>query len=120
MVRIATDSIYIRREALYKIENVSAFFKQVKRSLNHRFRDDLLQSLDKGEVDTSKFQCSHKIPFCAMCGAGVYYGKEAVKKFIKKVMVHEVNRKLSYLSCNEHKPFVCAICFGEWYFRLGS
>ena len=120
VVRIATDSIYIRREVLYKIENVSAFFKQAKRSLNHRFRNDLLQSLDKGGADTSKFQCPHKIPSCAMCGAGGYYSKEAVKEFIKEVMVHYVNRKLSYLSCNEHKPFVCAICFWEWYFRLGS
>jgi len=74
----------------------------------------------KNSADTSKFQCPHKIPSCAMCGAGVYYGKEAVKEFIKEVMVHYVNRKSSYLSCNEHKPFVCAICFGEWYFRLGS
>ena len=55
-----------------------------------------------------------------MCGAGGYYSKEAVKEFIKEVMVHYVNRKSSYLSCNEHKPFVCAICFGEWNFRLGS
>ncbi|CAG8856360.1 35155_t:CDS:2, partial [Gigaspora margarita] len=30
VVRIATDSIYIRKEALYKIENVPAFFKQEK------------------------------------------------------------------------------------------
>ena len=60
VVRIATDSIYIRREALYKIENVSAFFKQAKHSLNHRFQDD-----------TGKFQCPHKIPSCAMCEAGV-------------------------------------------------
>src|SRR5438046_5506586 len=30
VVRIATDSIYIRKEFLYKIENVSAFFKQAK------------------------------------------------------------------------------------------
>ena len=109
VVRIATDSIYIQREALYKIENVSAFFKQAKHSLNYRFQDD-----------TGKFQCPHKIPSCAMCGAGGYYSKEAVKEFIKEVMVHYVNRKSSYLSCNEHKPFVCAICFGEWYFRLGS
>ncbi len=120
MVRIVTDSIYIRREVLYKIENVSAFFKQAKRSLNHRFRDNLPQSLDKGGADTSKFQCPHKIPSCAMCGAGGYYSKEAVKEFIKEVMVHFVNRNRVYLSCNEHKPFVCAICFGEWYFRLGS
>ena len=55
-----------------------------------------------------------------MCEAGVYYEKEAVKKFVKKVIVHYVNRKSSYLSCNEHKPFVCTICFGEWYFRLDS
>ncbi|GBC04113.1 hypothetical protein RclHR1_05520001 [Rhizophagus clarus] len=105
---IATDSIYIRKEVLYKIENVSAFFKQAKRPSNH-----------KGGVDTSKFQCLHKAPSCAMCEVGVYYSKEAVKKFIEEVIVHYVNRNQVYLSCNEHKPFVCAVCFREWYFRLG-
>ncbi|CAG8605323.1 5946_t:CDS:2, partial [Acaulospora morrowiae] len=30
VVRIATDSIYVRKEALYKIENTPAFFKQVE------------------------------------------------------------------------------------------
>src|SRR5436190_22469605 len=105
VVRIATDSIYIRKDALYKIENVSAFFKQAKRSLNH-----------KGRADTSKFQCPHKIPSCAMCEAEVFYPKEAVKEFAKEVKVGI----MGYLSCNEHKPFVCAICFGEWYFHLGS
>ena len=113
VIRIATDFIYIQREVLYKIENVSAFFKQAKRSLNYRFQNDLPQFLDKEEADTSKFQCSHKIPSCAMCGAGGYYSKEAVKEFIKEVIVHYVNRESSYLSCNEHKPFVCAICFRE-------
>ena len=109
VVRIVTDSIYIRRDTLYKIENVSAFFKQAKRPLNH-----------KGGADTSKFQYPHKIPSCAMCEAEVFYSKEAVKEFAKEVKVHYVNRITGYLSCNEHKPFVCAVCFGEWYFRLGS
>ena len=67
-------------------------------------------------ADTSKFQYPHKIPSCAMCEAGVFYPKEAVKEFAKEVKV----RITGYLSCNEHKPFVCAVCFGEWYFRLGS
>ncbi|CAB5381272.1 unnamed protein product [Rhizophagus irregularis] len=108
VVRIAIDSIYIRRDVLYKIENVSAFFKQAKRPFNH-----------KGGADTSKFQCSHKIPSCAMCEAGVFYSKEAVKEFAKEVKVHYVNRITGYLSYNEYKPFVCAICFGEWYFHQG-
>uniref|UniRef100_U9SQV8 Uncharacterized protein n=1 Tax=Rhizophagus irregularis (strain DAOM 181602 / DAOM 197198 / MUCL 43194) TaxID=747089 RepID=U9SQV8_RHIID len=108
VVRIATDSIYIRRDALYKIENVSAFFKQAKCPLNH-----------KGGADTSKFQCPHKIPSCAMCEAGVFYSKEAVKEFAKEVKVHYVNRMTGYLLCNKHKPFVYAVCFGEWYFRQG-
>ncbi|CAG8789026.1 17914_t:CDS:2, partial [Racocetra persica] len=30
VVRIATDSIYVQKEALYKIENIPAFFKQVE------------------------------------------------------------------------------------------
>ncbi|PKK75347.1 hypothetical protein RhiirC2_773709 [Rhizophagus irregularis] len=57
-----------------------------------------------GGANTSKFQCPHKIPSCAMCEAGVFYSKEAAKEF-----------------ANEHKPpFVCAVCFREWYFRLSS
>ncbi|CAB5127988.1 unnamed protein product [Rhizophagus irregularis] len=98
-VVIDEDSIYIRRDVLYKIENVSAFFKQAKRPFNH-----------KGGADTSKFQCSHKIPSCAMCEAGVFYSKEAVKEFAKEVKVHYVNRITGYLSYNEYKPFP-----GQWH-----
>ncbi|CAG8765447.1 16365_t:CDS:10, partial [Gigaspora margarita] len=47
VVRIATDSIYVRKEALYKIENVPAFFKQEKA------KDPDL--------------CPHTYPLCAMC-----------------------------------------------------
>jgi len=54
-----------------------------------------------------------------MCKVEVYYRKEAIKKFVKEVMVHYVDRKISYLLCNEHKPFVCAVCFREWYFYQG-
>ncbi len=111
MIRIVTDSIYIRREVLYKIKNVSAFFKQAKQKTSHL--GALQGSQSKNLTDTSKFQCPHKIPSYVMCGARGYYPKEAVKEFIKEVMVHFVNRKLSYLSCNKHKPFVCAICFGD-------
>ncbi|CAG8855699.1 37690_t:CDS:2, partial [Gigaspora margarita] len=46
VVRIATNSIYIRKEALYKIENVPAFFKQEKT------KDPDL--------------CPHTYPLCAM------------------------------------------------------
>jgi hypothetical protein len=67
----------------------------------------------KEGADTSKFQCPHKIPSCAMCGAGVFYSKEAVKEFAKEVKVHYVNRITGYLSCNEHKPFVCAVFLGN-------
>ncbi|GBB86243.1 hypothetical protein RclHR1_12680009 [Rhizophagus clarus] len=55
-----------------------------------------------------------------MCEAGVFYSKEAVEEFAKKVKVLYVNRIMGYMSYNEHKPFVCAVCFGEWYFCLGS
>ncbi|CAI2189895.1 5884_t:CDS:2, partial [Funneliformis geosporum] len=81
---------------------------------------EILRRFGPNEVegaDTSKFQCLHKIPSCAICGAGVFYLKEAVKEFAKEVKVHYVNRIMGYLSCNEHKPFVCAVCFGKWHFR---
>ena len=115
VVRIATDSIYIRREALYKIENVSAFFKQKTKSSNLAGTGSAEGTQGKG----NKFQCPHKIPSCAMCEAGVFYPKEAVKEFAKEVKVHYVNSITGYLPCNKHKPFVCAVCFGEWYFRQG-
>ncbi|CAG8844037.1 31293_t:CDS:2, partial [Gigaspora margarita] len=47
VIRIATDSIYVRKEALYKIENVPAFFKQEKA------KDPDL--------------CPHTYPLCAIC-----------------------------------------------------
>ncbi|CAG8845719.1 12647_t:CDS:2, partial [Gigaspora margarita] len=46
VVRIATDSIYVQKEALYKIKNVPAFFKQEK-----------AKDLDL---------CPHTYPFCTM------------------------------------------------------
>ncbi|CAI2196720.1 14026_t:CDS:2, partial [Funneliformis geosporum] len=49
---------------------------------------EMLRRFGPNEVkgaDTSKFQCPHKIPSCAMCGAGVFYSKEAVKEFAKEV-----------------------------------
>ncbi|CAI2190071.1 5451_t:CDS:2 [Funneliformis geosporum] len=104
-------------QSLYKIENVSAFFKQAKQKTSHLGASQSSQS--KSSADTSKFQCLHKIPSCTMCEAGGYYSTEAVKEFIKEVMVHYMNRKSSYLSCDKHKPFICAICFGKWHFCLG-
>ncbi|RHZ44471.1 hypothetical protein Glove_724g33 [Diversispora epigaea] len=55
VVRIVTDSIYVRKEALYKIENIPAFFKQVEvksDDAEHRISD-------------SSILCSH-YPSCAM------------------------------------------------------
>jgi len=53
VVRITTDFIYIRRKALYKIENVSAFFKQAKQKTS--CLDALQGSQFKNSADTSKF-----------------------------------------------------------------
>jgi len=43
-------------------------------------------SQSKNLIDTSKFQCLHKIPSYAIYRARGYYSKEAVKEFIKEVM----------------------------------
>src|SRR5438045_8539919 len=58
VVRIATDSIYIRKEFLYKIENVPAFFKQAKQKTKKSSQP----------VFTGEFLCSHPFPLrCALC-----------------------------------------------------
>ncbi|CAG8804042.1 5353_t:CDS:2, partial [Racocetra persica] len=66
VVRIATDSIYIRKEALYKIENIPAFFKQV-------------------EVKSDPNLCSH-YPSCAMCTdpEEFFISKSKYAKWIKE------------------------------------
>ncbi|CAG8624811.1 20545_t:CDS:2, partial [Racocetra persica] len=60
VVRIATDSIYIRKEALYKIENVFAFFKQA-----NQLHSNLPKNNSK---NTNKFLYSYcfSIP-CTIC-----------------------------------------------------
>ncbi|CAG8677524.1 614_t:CDS:2, partial [Cetraspora pellucida] len=73
---------YTHLEVLYKIENVSAFFKQAKQKTS--YLDALQDSQSKNSANTSKFQCLYKISFCAICEAEGYYSKEAVKKFIKE------------------------------------
>src|SRR5918911_4426112 len=49
VVRIATDSIYIRREALYKIKNVPAFWRQHQRTKSSQQQPTPGQWRDKGE-----------------------------------------------------------------------
>ncbi|CAG8833559.1 31001_t:CDS:2, partial [Gigaspora margarita] len=68
VVRIATDSIYIRKEALYKIKNVPAFFKQEK-----------AKDLDL---------CPHTYPLCAMCtdSEEFFISKSEYAKWIKEFL----------------------------------
>ncbi|CAG8796902.1 24691_t:CDS:2, partial [Racocetra persica] len=66
VVKIATDSIYIRKEALYKIENIPVFFKQV-------------------EIKSDPNLYSH-YPFCAMCTdpEEFFISKSEYAKWIKE------------------------------------
>ncbi|CAG8718664.1 17759_t:CDS:2 [Cetraspora pellucida] len=66
VIRIATDSIYVQKEALYKIENILAFFKQV-------------------EVKSDPNLCSH-YPSCAMCTdpEEFFISKSEYAKWIKE------------------------------------
>ncbi|CAG8838656.1 17699_t:CDS:10, partial [Gigaspora margarita] len=68
VVRITTDSIYVRKEALYKIKNVSAFFKQEKA------KDSDL--------------CPHTYPLCAMCTdpEEFFISKSEYAKWIKEFL----------------------------------
>ncbi|KAF0413852.1 hypothetical protein F8M41_007715 [Gigaspora margarita] len=68
VVRIATDSIYVRKEALYKIENIPVFFNQV-------------------EVKSDPNLCSH-CPSCAMCSNPEEFliSKSEYAKWIKEFL----------------------------------
>ncbi|CAG8710488.1 13884_t:CDS:10, partial [Racocetra persica] len=68
VVRIATDSIYVQKEALYKIENIPAFFKQV-------------------EVKLDPNLCLH-YPSCAMCSdpEEFFISKSEYAKWIKEFL----------------------------------
>ncbi|CAG8675940.1 979_t:CDS:10 [Cetraspora pellucida] len=97
VVRIATDSIYIRKETLYKIENIPAFFEQV-------------------EIKSDPNLCSH-YPFCAMCTdpEELFISKSEYAKWIKEFL--KTKRPLVKYNCKKHKPFVCRFCFGEWFYK---
>ncbi|CAG8662353.1 8747_t:CDS:1, partial [Paraglomus occultum] len=101
VVRIATDSIYVRKEALYKIENIPAFFKQV-------------------EVKSDRNLCTHR-PSCAMCSDPeelLIFSKSEYAKWIKEFL--KTKRPLVKYDCKRHKPFICRFCFGEWFYRPDS
>ncbi|CAG8687539.1 17281_t:CDS:2, partial [Cetraspora pellucida] len=100
VVRIATDSIYVRKEALYKIENIPAFFKQV-------------------EVKSDPNLYSH-YPSCTMCTdlEELFISKSEYAKWIKEFL--KTKRPLVKYDCKRHKPFVCRFCFGEWFYKPDS
>ncbi|RHZ69225.1 hypothetical protein Glove_286g31 [Diversispora epigaea] len=109
VVRIATDSIYVRKEALYKIENISAFFNQVEVK-----SDDA-----KHRISDSPILCSH-YPSCAMCSDPEEFliPKSEYAKWIKEFQ--KTKTPLVKYNCKKHNPFVCRFCFGEWFYKLDS
>ncbi|CAG8613267.1 5592_t:CDS:2, partial [Paraglomus occultum] len=92
--------LYVRKEALYKIENIPAFFKQV-------------------EVKSDLNLCSH-YPTCAMCSdpEELLISKSEYAKWIKEFL--KIKRPLVKYDCKRHKPFICRFCFGEWFYRPNS
>ncbi|CAG8705200.1 14248_t:CDS:2, partial [Racocetra fulgida] len=100
VVRIATDSIYVRKDALYKIENIPAFFKQV-------------------EVKSDPNLCSH-YPSCAMCSdpEEFFISKLEYAKWIKEFL--KTKTPLAKYNCKRHKPFICRFCFGKWFYSGAS
>jgi hypothetical protein len=110
VVRIATDSIYIRKDALYRIENVSAFFKPIKIKNQAGHPQDL--------ADTSKFLCPHTSTACAFCSTKDPYTIRSIKEF-QKIKMPLVRAGINKASECKHKPFVCEFCYGDWYYRQG-
>ncbi|CAG8727517.1 35660_t:CDS:2, partial [Racocetra persica] len=100
VVKIVTDSIYVRKEALYKIENIPAFFKQV-------------------EVKSDPNLCSH-YPSCAMCTdpEEFFISKSEYAKWIKEFQ--KTKTPLVKYDCKRYKPFICRFCFAEWFYRPDS
>ncbi|CAG8699213.1 9201_t:CDS:2, partial [Racocetra persica] len=109
VVRIATDPIYVRKEALYKIENIPAFFKQVE------------VKSDDAEHRIGDFPnlCSH-YPSCAICTdpEEFFISKSKYAKWIKEFQ--KTKTPLVKYDCKRHKPFICRFCFTEWFYRPDS
>ena len=103
VVRIATDSIYIQKEALYKIEKVSVFFKQAKQKTS-----TCKGSHSKNSANISKFICPHDWHPCAVCESPSLI--KSIKEFQKTKMPLA---KGEYFPCSKHKPFVCHVCFWD-------
>ncbi|CAG8573144.1 12136_t:CDS:2 [Cetraspora pellucida] len=96
VVRIATDFIHVRKDALYKIENILAFFKQV-------------------EIKSNPNLCSY-YPSCAMCSnpEEFFILKLEYPKWIKEFLKTKI--PLAKYNCKRHKLFICRFCFGEWFY----
>src|SRR5271154_7178073 len=108
VVRIATDSIYIRKEALYKIENVPAFFKQQETD-----KISYPKKLPKKE-DTGRFVCSHNWNSCAVCENPSMIKLVEIFQKTKMPLVQG-----EYFPCKRHRLFVCHDCFWDWYSHKG-
>jgi len=112
VVRIVTNSIYIQKEALYKIENVSAFFKQAKQKTS--CLGACKGSHSKNLTNISKFICSYDWHPCAVCKSPSLI--KLIKEFQKTKMPLA---KEEYFLYSKYKPFVCHNCFWDWYTRNG-
>ncbi|CAG8464751.1 13328_t:CDS:10, partial [Cetraspora pellucida] len=84
VVRIATDSKYVQKEALYKIKNILAFFNQV-------------------EVKLDPNLCLH-YPSCAMCNnlEEFLISKSEYAKWIKEFLSKAVNQQEEQEPKNKH------------------
>ncbi|RHZ45885.1 hypothetical protein Glove_645g57 [Diversispora epigaea] len=96
VVRIATDFIYVQKEAFYKIENVPAFFKQEK------VKDQDL--------------CPYSYTTCAWCEKDLLI--PGYIKWIKEFQKTET--LLVKYEYKMHNSFVCRFCFLDWYYNSDS
>ncbi|CAG8715499.1 1196_t:CDS:10, partial [Racocetra persica] len=76
VVRIATDSIYVRKDALYKIKNIPAFFKQVE------VKSDPNLCSHYPSCAMSKYNCKRHKPFiCRFCFGEWFYSGASAKTY---------------------------------------
>ncbi|RHZ52865.1 hypothetical protein Glove_456g39 [Diversispora epigaea] len=96
IVRIVTDSIYVQKEAFYKIENVPAFFKQEK------VKDQDL--------------CPHNYTTCVWCEEDLL-----ILRYIKWIKeFQKTETPLVKYECKMHNSYICRFCLLDWYYNSDS
>ncbi|CAG8497112.1 15972_t:CDS:2 [Cetraspora pellucida] len=81
VVRIATDSIYVRKDALYKIENIPAFFNDPEEFFISKLEyAKWIKEFLKTKTPLAKYNCKrHKLFICRFCFEEWFYSEASAK-----------------------------------------